>query len=384
MSSMLTVSDHKLAILSFPLVSIHGGAAEAVLLSSKYLAKAGWDVRNFSLGCGRSSDCMSFEGANIDCYLASHLNTSGKVSLSELLRLVRDLRGFKPDIIMAHQIFNFPTCFSVIYRLFARVPLVICPHGSLSSNLRDKRQKLQIRLVKRLIVFFVLRFSRVILFNSPEEIAESGLRKNAKFKVAGLGIERPTQSINDQKIPNSIVFFGRLDPIKRLDLIIEAVEHLRNQGFKVIFHIYGASKDAHESLLRAMVSNLNLQNEIKFMPWQESSEIKERLRNYQVVVSASDSESFGLSLLEGIAHGAFAVMGSHLPNSHFVEKNGLGVLVSEQKSEKYAAAIEFAIKNCYKLSEDTKPTNSLTHFEWDSVIEDWNRVLVSIQKSDWA
>ncbi|MCI0629639.1 MAG: glycosyltransferase [Phycisphaerales bacterium] len=100
-----------------------------------------------------------------------------------------------------------------------------------------------------------------------------------------------------------ILYLGRLHPIKRIDLLLEAVCRLRdaNEPFHLV--IAGAGEPHHEQELRKAVDSHSLQPWASFVGFAQG---QEKLSLYQaavVAVNPSAYESFGLVSIEALACG---------------------------------------------------------------------------------
>ncbi|MFJ9173958.1 glycosyltransferase family 4 protein [Streptomyces sp. NPDC102360] len=100
-----------------------------------------------------------------------------------------------------------------------------------------------------------------------------------------------------------IAAVGRLVPGKRYDLLLEAFAAVSSKEPDWQLRIYGGG--AQEPHLRALVDGLGLTGRARLMG--AVSPIEPELAKASIVVSASDAESFGMTLVEGMRCGVPAV-----------------------------------------------------------------------------
>ena len=107
-----------------------------------------------------------------------------------------------------------------------------------------------------------------------------------------------------------LVFLGRLVTDKGVDLLVDALELLRERGLSPSLSIVGAGP--HEALLRNQVRRFQLENQVSFLGVRIGSDLVQILNRHQILVIPSRwTEPFGLVALEGIACGLVAVGSSN-------------------------------------------------------------------------
>ncbi len=121
------------------------------------------------------------------------------------------------------------------------------------------------------------------------------------------------------KRDKELVFLGRLVSDKGVDLLLQALQNLKDQGITPKLTIIG--KGAEENNLRQQVQALSITKQVNFVGVKVGQELVELLNAHQIMVVPSLwSEPFGIVALEGIACGC-VVVGS--------EKGGLKDAIGE-------------------------------------------------------
>jgi glycosyltransferase involved in cell wall biosynthesis len=135
-----------------------------------------------------------------------------------------------------------------------------------------------------------------------------------------------------------IVYFGRLDPTKGVDLLIAAV---RSQpGAKVALDIYGVGQPGSETYVSQIAHMADPDPRIVIHPAVRSEDVIEVMRNYDVVVVPSRwLETGPLVVLESFAAGT-PVLGARLGGIAELVRDGVdGLLVSPDDVQAWAGAI---------------------------------------------
>lgn len=101
-----------------------------------------------------------------------------------------------------------------------------------------------------------------------------------------------------------ITTIGRLSPYKGVDLFVRVAYLVRQQFPQAIFLIVGSASEgssAYVARLERLVYGLNLDSCVKFLGYR--NDIPGILARSDILVSASQFESFGLTILEGMVAG---------------------------------------------------------------------------------
>lgn len=138
------------------------------------------------------------------------------------------------------------------------------------------------------------------------------------------------------------LFVGRLEPLKGVDTILEALARIREQqpeifqDVKLIIVGGGDSKDIEMMRLVGMVGELDLSANVEFVGAKSQSQLLDYYAAATAVVMPSDYESFGMVALEAMASGT-PVIASNVGGLSFLVKDGVtGYLVPTRDSETLA------------------------------------------------
>ena len=123
--------------------------------------------------------------------------------------------------------------------------------------------------------------------------------------------------------PYSILTASRLASEKHIDWIIEAVAEAWKTVPQLSMDIYG--KGGEEPKLRELIKKLGAENYIVLRGQQN---LKEVYQDYELYLSGSTSEGFGLTLMEAIG-GGLPIIGFDVRygNPTFIDDGGNGYLI---------------------------------------------------------
>ena len=113
-----------------------------------------------------------------------------------------------------------------------------------------------------------------------------------------------------EKIANDtlqLLFVGRIARVRRIELLIQAVEKLTTPFYLTIVggeeKTSSVSRSGYLKELKDLVQKLNLNSKINFTGRKTQEELKEYYRMADIFVYPSEYENFGQPLLEAGAHG---------------------------------------------------------------------------------
>ena len=146
------------------------------------------------------------------------------------------------------------------------------------------------------------------------------------------------------------MFLGRLHPIKRVELLIEAAVRLREQGTPVQLLIAGSGETGYEATLREMAIRGSLADHVWFLGFVTGTEKLSLCQAADIVVSPSAHESFGYSLVEALACGTPVVTTKAVNIWPELQQTG-GAAICEGNAAAIAAAINGLLSDRQALSQ---------------------------------
>ena len=155
---------------------------------------------------------------------------------------------------------------------------------------------------------------------------------------------------NENRTPFSMITASRLATEKHIDWLVRAVVRAKKELPELSFDIYG--KGGEEGKLRSLIDELGAADYIHL---KGHANLEEIYKNYEVYLSASTSEGFGLTLMEAIGSG-LPIIGFDVPygNQTFVTEGKNGYLIppsADQVVDQIASAFAERIIQLYKKDD---------------------------------
>ncbi len=206
----------------------------------------------------------------------------------ELLAAVRE---FRPDLIHAHSTFA-----GAVARMLALIvpgmpPIVYCPHGWVFDTARSRGVRRRMEAIERLLSRWCVA---IVAISEAEKLAgeAAGIRQG-KMVVIQNGIRSSpppwiARAWSDSRL--KVLFVGRLDRQKGVDVLLEAVRPLEE---RVTVRIIG------ESVLSNSAAPAGTRN-VQYLGWLNQEDVTAQISACDVVVMPSRWEGFGLVAIEAM------------------------------------------------------------------------------------
>lgn len=242
--------------------------------------------------------------------------TGHSASLELLLRLPSFVRW--SDVVHLHAIYSFPTIPTLLLCRIWRKPVVWSPHGALLAD--KKRANSRRRRLKRFwlsVCNAIMQDGRVILHATSKEEKAATLTQipNTKTAVIRNGVEALRNIPKRDYLPGEkmrLLFIGRLDPIKGIENLLEAVKRLDDPS--IALAIYGNGDTQYTLHLKQYAERLNLLgSSVNFFGQVDGKAKTSAFLNADICVCPSYSESFAMVVAESLAHGVPVIVSRETP-----------------------------------------------------------------------
>ena len=251
-------------------------------------------------------------------------------------RLLRTRHHY--DAIHIHMVKNLATIAGLL-RPFLQASVMIKISGAweFDGGILDRAQ--QHRLLTRLRNACIrgVDYVQCISIFTHERLREAGYPE-AKLCMIPNAVEverfdRPAQAVTAPRVP-TVVFIGRIEPVKGLDVLIRAWHDVRaRHTARLIIAGDGSALDG----LKRLATELGLADSIAFLG--EVSHVPELLRGADVYVQPSYQEGLPNSVLEAMAAG-LPVVATQVSGNEDVVANGVnGWLVPPGDAQTLATAL---------------------------------------------
>ena len=348
-----------------------GGPSQAVLDISKELSRLGNEVVILT------TDFSSFGRLRVPLkrpvlvngvvvvYFPVTFHNNYKFSFSLARAIKRYVSYF--DVVHIHSLFQFASHIACYYCQKYRKPYILRPLGQLDPVLLKKSF-----LLKYLFLWLFekrnLRQAALVHFTSrQEEVFSRGLAAESKKTVLPLGLDlgyfshlppygsfrRRYHVLKGKKI---ILFLGRLNFKKGLDLLVKAFSQLAVKYNDVILVIAGPDTDGYANKIKKMVNEMRLSDRVIFTGMLIGLAKLAALRDCDVFVLPSYSENLGIAVVEAMACGKPVVISDKVGicNEVTMAQAGIVVPLNCQKLSKAIETLFLDQKKSQILGENAK------------------------------
>ncbi len=214
--------------------------------------------------------------------------------------------------------------------------------------------------------------------STRDDMLERGLDADTQVVVPN-GVDRGVYNTGDgsAKDEKLIVWLGRAEPYKRVDVLLHAVSKLRNDLPGLRLAIVGEGGAVKQ--LRTLSRNLGVDDIVEFKGFVSGDLKVGLLRQAAVIANTSEKEGWGLTVIEGNACGTPTVA-SNVPGLRDSVVDGeTGMLVAHADVDALAAALS-AILTDDRLRERLS-ANALewaARFDWDNSAVDIERMMEEV------
>lgn len=189
-----------------------------------------------------------------------------------------------------------------------------------------------------------------------DEITELYGVAHSKIKVVPPGVDldlfKPSDKTQARRALNIaadarvVLFVGRMEPLKGIDILMRAVNLLRARASARLLIVGGGQEDDAELLrLKALAAQLRIQDMVTFTGAVEQERLPAYYNAADVMAMPSYYESFGLAALEAMACATPVVASKVGGLQTFIEHGSAGYLIPRQCPEPFAHAIDTLLAN---------------------------------------
>jgi D-inositol-3-phosphate glycosyltransferase len=167
-----------------------------------------------------------------------------------------------------------------------------------------------------------------------------------------------------------LLFVGRMDPIKGLDVLLRSVALLKDRPKVALVVIGGSGSEDEMQRCQALVGELGIGDRVQFRGSVPQEDLPSYYGAASILVVPSHYESFGLAAVEALACGT-PVVGSMVGGLPTVIRDGdNGFLVPWRQPAEFAERIDRILSDPglhRRLGERARP--SVLRFGWDAVAD---------------
>ncbi|WP_179367582.1 glycosyltransferase [Winogradskyella forsetii] len=286
------------------------------------------------------------------------------------------------DVIHIHGVWMFPQYYGCKFALKNKIPFVISFHGMYEPWLWKSGYFKKMIYTKFLTQRIFNQATAIHSITKSETIDLNARFKNVRVvEIPNLiSLKKADTQHESEQSSDYILFLGRLDPIKGINLLIEAFKLIKDNNIKL--RIAGPTND-YQDVLKSQVEELSLVDRVEFLGLVSGAEKQKLYKNALVFVSPSFSEVIGMVNLEAAIHRT-VVITTHQTGLDKEWSNNGGFLINPKVNE-----IRDAIETVLSWDDDTRELkeNQLQEFvsrnySWENRYQDWENLYKSIRKNN--
>lgn len=199
--------------------------------------------------------------------------------------------------------------------------------------------------------------SRQVFYTSPDSYTAQF--KKALKMPAGIDTDTFTPHPDVQKVPHSLLFLGRISPVKRVELFIKALHELKNTGETFTALIVGDPVNPedfeYERNIRSLVNSLQLSRLVTFKKSVKNTDTVALYNGCAVYVNLTPSGSMDKTILEAMASGIVPVVS----NTAFRGTLPAELIIPEPDARAIASALRQAMKSSCQFRDYAVREHSL-------------------------
>lgn len=219
----------------------------------------------------------------------------------EMLKWLRaEISGGTVDIIHNNSIWMMPNVYAGWVTRDTKVPLVVSPHGTFSKWAMNRSQG-----IKRLFWHSLQKqaLAHTALFHATaesefEDIRRIGFRQPVAIIPNGIDIPDLVQPINETQ--KTLLFLGRIHPVKGVDLLLRAWVALQSSFPDWRLRIVGPGGEAYLAEVKKLAASLAAER-VDFVGPLYGSEKRQAYQAASLFVLPTHSENFGMAVAEALA-----------------------------------------------------------------------------------
>jgi glycosyltransferase involved in cell wall biosynthesis len=200
--------------------------------------------------------------------------------------------------------------------------------------------------------------------SSRDDLVARGIPE-ADIQVSHCGVEPTEVAVDVDRVrPHRVAYMGRLEPYKRVDILLRAMASLCDRFPSAEILVIG--KGSARPALEKLAAELGLSDRTRFTGFISNAERDSLLADSRVCVCASEKEGWGLTVIEANQLGT-PVVASDVPGLRDSVRDGqTGLLAPYGDVDGFAEAIGRLLEDdAFSLQMSRDALRWSQHFDWD-------------------
>lgn len=273
------------------------------------------------------------------------------ISLTSLVGGARAIHRFRPDVVNVHYL--LPNLLIILaVRAVTRLPIVL----SFVSRMDIPGLGMPATWVS--LARYVAKMVSATVFLTPgswQAFWGTSLPKGVASHIIpyGADVHRFSPTVSGRGVrqrlgipSHAVVIFAlqRLVPVKRVDLLIQALAHMQGQTSRETRLVIGGTGPTAPEL-RQMVRNLQLEDKVLFTGFIPEEQLPHYFAMSDIFAFASANETFGIVLVQAMAAGKPIVATHTFAVEDVVEDGKTGVLVEPEDPSALARGLLMLVEH---------------------------------------
>ena len=262
--------------------------------------------------------------------------------------------------------------------------IILSPRGELFDSAIMHKGKFYGLLKKSMFRLMKASYGDKVVYHatSPEELESirKYMGKEAKVKLIPNYMILPEKlDVGDRTNENYLLYVGRLNPIKNIDVIISGLaqsSEFINSDCK--FKIAGETSGEHYHFLVTLAKSLGIADKVEFLGLVTGEEKDRLYAGAKCVLLMSKSENFGNVIVEALSQGTPAIASTGTPWQELEEK-GAGWWIPA-KPNKVAECVDKLLMNDCAAYENMRASAYALSREFDiyTNISKWTETICEL------
>lgn len=304
--------------------------------------------------------------------------TRSIMGIFKLLSLAHDIKNKNVDVIHLHSTFAglLRTTLS-LYGLKQKI--IYCSHGWAFNKNTSKINKYIYIVIEKILSFLCFKIINI----SDNEAKSASFIKHQKMVTIKNSIPdvNTVENINFSDVrKRRLLFIGRLDEQKGIDILIKAVNKINDKNEKKIhLDIVG------NSVVNDAFIEQNDTKEISFLGWKNSTEVQKILLRNEALIIPSRWEGFGLTALEAMRSSRMVLASDAGALPEIVEDKYTGMIFKKNSVENLEKILEKFINLTLKELEDFGKHGReiyIKKFNYNQLVDKTNKLYYEVTKNE--
>jgi alpha-1,3-mannosyltransferase len=273
------------------------------------------------------------------------------------------------NLIHVHGI-GFFSDLMLLTKIIHKKPVIISTYGSVFHTKKMLLlKKIYFNLIQKIILSFA---DKIIVISKADELKTKEINNNIINAPIGINFNK---KIKSKKKKNSFLFVGRYSKNKKINLLIKTFSEIIKEKPEAKLFIIGNDFDNLKKEFKKQINELNAEKNIFLLNSISQKELEKKYSESEFFVSASEYESFGITVIEAMNYGLIPLISGIPSFKEFVEnkENGFIIDYSEKNAgKKIIEIMNLSEKQKKELSE--KAVKKAKEFNWNEKIKKYVEV----------